>query len=315
MSKKPKHASALKVPKAILRTGKFLSSFSTSLTTLFAARLFTTPLRHKLPKRELEMDANSEQSLVMVPELNKKIMVYRIGNGSRNVLLVHGWSGRGTQLVKFAEALVRAGYTVTSFDAPAHGKSQGKTTLMPDFIASILHLEKIYGPFDAAVGHSLGGMSLLNAMRQGLKLKGLVIIGSGDIVQDIIDDFIYKLELPHKYSSLMRKHFEKKSGEAMDNFSAYLSARMVTSPVLVIHDKDDDEVPVKCGIHIHKNLQNGELILTEGLGHRKILGDKYVVTETMKFIKEKTYENDHDTAIRPDDTSVMPGTAETEKQS
>ncbi|GAW89223.1 hypothetical protein FPS14_contig00017-0031 [Flavobacterium psychrophilum] len=42
---------------------------------------------------------------------------------------------------------------------------------MPEFIASILELEKLYGPFEFAIGHSLGGMALLNSVKQGLQLK------------------------------------------------------------------------------------------------------------------------------------------------
>jgi len=52
----------------------------------------------------------------------------------------------------------------------------------------------------------------------------------------------------------------------------------------VIHDNDDDEVPVKCGIHIHKYLNNGELMITKGLGHRKILGDTAVVEKVIDFV-------------------------------
>ena len=40
------------------------------------------------------------------------------------------------------------------------------------------------------IGHSLGGMSVLNAIKQNLQVKKAVIIGSGDIIQDIIDQFI-----------------------------------------------------------------------------------------------------------------------------
>jgi hypothetical protein len=78
---------------------------------------------------------------------------------------------------------------------------------MTDFIAAIL--EKQYGPFDAAVGHSLGGMSILNAIKQGLKLKSAAIISSGDIVQDIIEDFVAKLELNPNFANRLRLHFEK----------------------------------------------------------------------------------------------------------
>jgi dipeptidyl aminopeptidase/acylaminoacyl peptidase len=71
----------------------------------------------------------------------------------------------------------------------------------------------------------------------------------------------------------------------MDNYSAYKSAMDVTIPVLVIHDKNDNEVPVEAGIHIYKYLKEGELFLTEGLGHRKILGNSLVIEKIVKFIQ------------------------------
>ena len=70
----------------------------------------------------------------------------------------HGWSGRGTHLFKIADELVKAGYSTVSFDIPAHGKSPGRTTIISEFIEPILELEKQFGPFKAAVGHSLGGI-------------------------------------------------------------------------------------------------------------------------------------------------------------
>ena len=82
----------------------------------------------------------------------------------------------------------------------------------------------------------------------------------------------------------MRLHFEKRFGQTMNSYSAYLSAKEIKIPVLVIHDNDDDEVPVKCGIHIHKHLHNGELMITKGLGHRKILGDAAVIEKTLDFV-------------------------------
>lgn len=280
--KKPNQT--LKIPKIILVTGKFLSFISTNLAVQFAAKLFTTPIKHKIPKRELEMDSKSRQETIFVPSIHKNIVVYHFGESEQKMLLVHGWSGRGTQLVKFAEAFVKLGYETISFDAPAHGKSPSNSTLMPEFIESILEIDKQFGPFEAAVGHSLGGMSLLNAIKKGLKLHRLVIIGSGDVVQDIINDFVRKLELDAKFNDLLRIHFENKHQLSMDSFSAYHAAKTVDFPTLVIHDQDDDEVPVSCAHHIHQNLKNGALMLTENLGHRKILGDVKVIQKTIQFI-------------------------------
>ncbi len=281
------HTQSLKIPKIILLTSKLISFISPKLITLFAAKLFTTPIKHKIPKRELEMDRNSIQKLILVPAINKEVVLYQYGKSEKKILLVHGWSGRGTQLFKIADELLKAGYSTVSFDAPAHGKSPGKDTIMVDFIATILEIDRQFGPFEAAIGHSLGGMSVLNAIKKGLKVNHAVVIGSGDIVEDIMDDFVAKLGLKPTVSTLLRLHFEKKYGEKMNSYSAFLAAKETTIPVLVIHDNNDPEVPVKAGIHIHEYLKNGELLLTDGLGHRKILGNPKVIERTVQFIQNK----------------------------
>jgi len=283
-----KHTQSLKIPKLILQSSKFISFFSPKLATLFAAKLFTSPIKHKIPKRELEMDNNSIQKLIEIPSINKKVVLYQYGESNKKILLVHGWSGRGTQLFKVADELVKAGYSTISFDAPAHGKSPGRTTIMSEFIETILEIDKQFGPFEAAVGHSLGGMSLLNAVKKGFKISNLAIIGSGDIVQDILDDFIAKLELKPSTSTQLRIHFEKKYGQEMDSYSGYKSAMEIAIPVLVIHDKNDPEVAVTAGINIHNHLKNGTLYLTEGLGHRKILGNPVVIEKVIQFVKDNS---------------------------
>ncbi|MFV7235530.1 alpha/beta fold hydrolase [Flavobacterium sp. ZB4R12] len=281
------HTQSLKIPKIILLTSKLISFISPKLITLFIAKLFTTPIKHKIPKRELEMDRNSVQKLIKIPAIDKEVVLYKYGKSEKKILLVHGWSGRGTQLFKIADELLKAGYSTISFDAPAHGKSPGKTTIMVDFIATILEIDKQFGPFEAAVGHSLGGMSVLNAIKKGFKVNQAVVIGSGDIVQDIMDDFVAKLELKPSISTRLRLHFEKKYKEDMNSYSAYLAAKETTIPVLVIHDNNDPEVSVTAAMHIHKYLKNGALLLTDGLGHRKILGNHKVIEKTVQFIQNK----------------------------
>ena len=284
--KKQKQAQVIEIPKAILLTAKFLQAVSPSLTTKFAAKLFTTPIRHKLPKRELHMERDSIQKSIVIPEIQKEIVVYEYGKSDKKVLLVHGWSGRGTQLVKIADELLKMGYMTISFDAPAHGKSKGNSSIMIEFIASILEIEKQYGPFEFAIGHSLGGMSVLNAIKQNLQVKKAVIIGSGDIIQDIIDDFIHKLQLRPEFGIKLRDHFEAKFGGKMDDYSAYKAAEKTEVPVLIIHDKDDDDVSVKAAYNIQKHLKQSEIMITESLGHRKILGDETVIQKIAAFISK-----------------------------
>jgi len=199
--------------------------------------------------------------------------------------LVHGWSGRGTQLVKIADELLKLGYSTVSYDAPGHGKAPGKTSNMTEFIAAAIQIEKDFGPFEYAIGHSLGGMTVLNSIKKGLNVKKAVIIGSGDVVQDIMDDFVLKLGLKQNISNKMKIDFENKLGETMNSYSAYIAAKDVSIPVLVIHDENDDDVPVTAAHHIYKYLNQGEIMITRELGHRKILGDNKVIKKIVTFIQ------------------------------
>lgn len=271
------------VPKIIILIGRFLYRISPVLAEKFARKLFITPIKHKIPKREFHMEAASQQSKLFVPSINKEIVVYTYGNSNKKILLVHGWSGRGTQLVKIADAFLENGYATISFDAPAHGKSGTKTTLMLEFIQSILEVEKQHGPFEFAVGHSLGGMSILNAVKKGLQIKKAVVIASGNSVINIVNTFTEKIGLPNKVAVLMKSNFEKKYHLEMESFSAYVVAKEVKIPVLVIHDNDDEDISVSEAYHLAENLSNKEILITNNLGHRKILGDSKVIEKIVEF--------------------------------
>ncbi len=286
MTKKSSNIDA-RVPKSVVFIGRLLYRISPFLAEKFARKLFITPIKHKIPKREFHMEENSIQNKLFIPAINKKIVVYSYGNLNKKILLVHGWSGRGTQLVKIADAFLENGYSTISFDAPAHGKSETKTTLMLEFIESVLEIEKKYGPFEFAVGHSLGGMSILNAIKQGLKVKKAVVIGSGNSVINIVNTFVEKIGLPNKVAVIMRNNFEKKYHFEMESFSAYEAAKEVHIPVLVIHDADDEDIPVAEAYHLAENLINKEILITNNLGHRKILGDAAVLHKIVEFLMIK----------------------------
>lgn len=276
----------LLVPSYILYAGKFLTAVSPFAASRFAARLFLTPFKYKLPEREKEMDSNSQQETLRVPAISRDIVVYHYGKSQKKVLLVHGWSGRGTQLSVIAKALVEEGYEVISFDAPAHGKAPGKISMMPFFIEAVHFLDKKYGPFDAAIGHSLGGMASLKAVKDGVKLKKLVIIGTANSVTHITRDFARNMKLSQKVADKMKVYLDGKFRKDMDTYSGAVSARKVNIPTLVIHDIHDVDVPVSSAYEINESLENGELFLTEKMGHRRILGNKEVIRKILEYLRE-----------------------------
>jgi pimeloyl-ACP methyl ester carboxylesterase len=280
----PKPEPSVQVPKVILRTGRFLQSISTSAAAKYAKRLFITPFKHKMPKREYHMDEQSEQTPLFVPEIFKTILIYRYGKSDKKILLAHGWSGRGTQLVKIADHFLKLGYEIISFDAPAHGKASGATTSMPEFIASIHEIEKEFGPFEFAIGHSLGGMALLNAVREGFQTKKLVTIGAADVITDIILHFTRTLTLKDTVAVKMKAMLDTQFGRDIDYASAHSAAKEVHIPTLVVHDEHDGDVPVSCAHAIHNELSNGSIRITQHLGHRRILGKKEVIQKIDGFL-------------------------------
>lgn len=282
---KIKNKNSFKIPKFILVTGKVLQFISTDLATLFAAKIFATPLKFKVPERELMMRKSTKNKLLEIKSIQKKVMVYTYGYSKKKVLIVHGWSGRGTQLYQLADKILENQMMVISFDAPAHGLSTGKTTLMSEFIETIHQLESKYGPFDAAIGHSFGAMSLLNAVASGLKTKKIVTIGADDSVHEIMNNFVEKIELKPIIARKLENLYKKKYGIDINSFSSHLVAKKVTTPTLVIHDSEDKYVPVSCAFAIRQNLEKGELLITNGLGHHKIFKDSQIIQRIISFIK------------------------------
>jgi len=277
-------ANEFKVPKSILKTGKTLQFISINLATKFAIKLFQTPIKYRAPEREKMMAKSAQKEMVYIPNIDKTIMTYSYGFSKRKVLLIHGWSGRGTQMYKIADSLLENGFMTISFDAPAHGLSTGKTTLILEFVECIKVLEEKYGSFEIGIGHSLGGMALLNSVKEGTKLDKIITIGAGDLISDIIKNFVNKLELKPIIEGKIKAHFYKIFNKNIDDYSAGIAACDVKIQTLVIHDTEDKEVPVSCAYSIRQNLEQGQLLITNNLGHNRILKDDFVIKQLVEFI-------------------------------
>jgi len=279
---------SLQIPKSIITTAKLLEKVAPNLLVKFACKLFVTPINYPTPEREKDMIQNSTQEFCFIPSIKKNINIYRYKNldSPKKILLVHGWSGRGTQLFSIAKEFAKLDYQIISFDGPAHGKSEGKKSTMKEFIETIHVINQTYGPFDFVIGHSLGAMSVANALSQGLQTKKAVLISGGDVVTDVIDDFVDHLKIAPSFSKKLQQKFEKDYALKMNDYSVSTVAKNIDIPCLIIHDTIDTDVKVQAAHNIHKQLKNSQLFITEGLGHRKILGDKTVIKQIKSFLIE-----------------------------
>ncbi len=285
-TKRPKiNNNSFEIPKSLLYTGKTLQFFSKDLAVRFLAKIFETPPKYRTPQREIMMQESSKNEIHYIPSIQKDIMVYTYGYSKKKVLLLHGWSGRGTQMHHIADKMLENKMMVIAFDAPAHGLSSGKSTNMLEYIETIKFINKKYGPFEAAIGHSWGGMTLLNFAARDSELKKIVIIGADDKIPEVIKSFVKKFELKPILVKKIIKYYNKKIKFDINNFSSSEAAKKIKIPTFVIHDSQDKFVPVSSAYIIRQNLQDGLLLITNGLGHHKVFKDKTVIQKIIDFIQ------------------------------
>ncbi len=283
---KTKQQGGIRIPRYIINTGKFLQLFSADLTVKYVRYLFQKPVKHKTPEAEKPLMLEAKISYLDIPEIRKKIAVYQWHGGEKKALIVHGWSGRATQMYKIIKALRDEGFTVVSFDAPAHGKSSGSKTMMPEFIKTVEKINEVYGPFEVAIGHSMGGITLLNVQGDKHVFQKLVVIGTPDSIFNIFNGFVEKLELKPIVAKKLIAVFEKITGKSIFDFHGSTQTQKITEPVLIIHDDHDREVPVTDALNNYRNLKNGKIIRSIGLGHIRILKNENIVTCIIEFLKD-----------------------------
>ena len=286
MKNKKNTSPVLRIPTWI-RFGVWLSQqLSTSLATQLALYLFFRPQRFKRPVREQVMHEHALQTSCYVPEIDKVIQVFRFAGKGPKVLLLHGWSGRGTQLFAFADELRKSNAEVVTFDMPAHGQSLGNKTNIVELVACIKEVHAKYGPFDHAIAHSMGSMALLRALRDGILMKSVAIIGSGDKIRNVFYRFSEQLQFSDKVTEQMIQAVEKKFGMNLESYSSSMSLEHLEMPLLIVHDKDDKETPFIYSKDLHEIANNSELLLTSGLGHHRILRDSKTVQRIVQFINQ-----------------------------
>ena len=216
------------------------------------------------------------------------LAVWDWGEGP-TVLLVHGWNGNAAQLSPFVAPLVRAGYYVVAFDQPAHGSSPGRRATVPDFAEAVLAVGRRVGPVHAIVGHSLGGTAAALALGFGLEAERLVLLAPPADVPHFGRAFASGLGLSPARTAGFMAGLTREVGGDLDALDLRRLAPSMRSRLLVIHDRDDREVPFAHGADIAKAWPEAKLEALSGLGHRRLLRDPEVIAAATAFIQGRRW--------------------------
>ena len=266
----------------LVRAGhRALSAVAPSLAARVATRLFTTPPRARRPKAEIDLLATARARPMHVGA--RRIETWVWGTGP-SVLLVHGWGGRGTQLGALVGPLVTRGFSVVTFDAPGHGASDAGSVTIPEIMSAIRVVAASRGPLAAIVAHSVGATAAVRALWEGLDAGAVVLVGpAADLVTPALrfsETFGFSREVRER----MYRRIEERVGRSWSVFDAVELAPALAVPLLVVHDRGDAEIPWQHGAAIARAWRGAEMLMTEGLGHRRILRDSVVVAAAVEFL-------------------------------
>ncbi len=218
---------------------------------------------------------------------------------AKAVLLVHGWGGRGVQMGSFVAPLLANGYRVVWFDQPGHGDSGRGPVALPDFVRALEALALTHGPFEAAIGHSLGAAALGLAMRRGVRLGRIVFVSPPSSINEHAHNFARLLGITPRIREAMRRRLERRYGVRFADIDRIAELEQLHVPALFVHDSDDTEIPFEHSLRLLERMPGARLIKTYGLGHYRVLRNPAVVRTVVDFVRG-------DVADLPTELPVLP---------
>jgi pimeloyl-ACP methyl ester carboxylesterase len=255
-------------------------------TARHVARRFFTTERATSERRRFMAEPPRSETLHLE---DGPVVAYHWGNTryAPTVLLVHGWNGWAQQLERFVEPLRAAGYAVLAFDHVAHGESPGQQASLPVMIRSVqAMLNRLRHPA-GAIAHSLGAAAVAGVLaRNPAALPAAVLIAPPTDPRPYLRWVARGLGAPDTLLDAVQREAGVAAGVPLEELVADQEfARRIHTPLLIVHDIADNEVPIANG-HIYANAPHARMLVTDGLGHRRLLRDLHVLDASVQFIAE-----------------------------
>lgn len=264
--------------------------FWPALAVRAATRLFCTPL----PPRRLQRHQWPQAGWRRVhwPFKDGSLVVYTPEAGDAQapaVLLAHGWGGHAGQMLPLAARLAAAGMAPVLLDLPAHGRSAGRTSNLPQFgraigyAAARLEAERDAAP-RAVVAHSLGANAAAWAAARGLPAGRLVLLAPPASPRDYTRYFAQAFALSERTRAGLQDVVEGREGVLMSQFEPRAVGPRIAQPTLVVHDRDDRVNAFADGLAFASAIAGARMHETRGLGHRRMLRDGPVLEAVARFV-------------------------------
>jgi pimeloyl-ACP methyl ester carboxylesterase len=261
-------------------------------TQRLLVKLFTTPPAYKTKPEEAACLARGRP--FEIPVNGHQIKAWKWGRGP-GILMLHGWTGRATQFRAFVEPLVAAGYTAIAPDGPAHGESQGRRAGYFDFsdVARAFLAPESGLDIRAVVGHSFGASALINALAKDRHFLPAFFISPALRLRELVINTARQVGVPLKIAEKIIETLNSQQEYSLTEDNPIRLLERLSVPILIAHDADDRAISIDDSIQQSRIYDTIDLLVTHGLGHRRILSDPAVIRAGIEHITAHRSMNEH----------------------
>ena len=198
-------------------------------------------------------------------------------DAARTVVVLHGWGSNAEQMLPIAAPLRRAGLNVLLVDARNHGGSDSDTfSSLPRFaedlgqaIAWIKRQHPGRAEQIAVLGHSVGAGAALFETSRNRDIAAVISIAAFAHPAEVTKRYLHRLRLPNPITVLVIRYVEWLIEYRFAAIAPINTVCRIACPVLLVHGRDDETVPVDDARRIADRCHSPQVCLLEipGAGH------------------------------------------------
>jgi pimeloyl-ACP methyl ester carboxylesterase len=182
------------------------------------------------------------------------------------------------------DELDRRHRALIAFDLPGHGASGGDWGVSFEGSDAIKAVSQALGPVDAVVAHSAGCGMTAGAVTEGWPLERAVFIAPPLAPGDRWQRYTERMGVSHDVAVAARASYYDAHGQARAAWHPRTAYPTLDLDLLVVHSRDDERNDVADTQEIVSSIPRAELVLVDGLTHRRTARDAAVISLTADFV-------------------------------
>lgn len=269
--------------------GRGFTGMMSMLAPNFSASLGKNILMKPYAKRHYEFNLIAPEKEINLLTSIGIAHVNLFGTGNKVIVVSHGWGDSSHAFQQMILSLTREGYMVAAIDHIGHGRSSGNKSHLLSFIETleilIEHFNEEKISVTGIIAHSMAAIAALNLPLYLLENKKIILISSPVNFFELMFEKVEQVGISRKLLTAVLESISHKYGKTWHQLTTESNREKLSLDITFIHDSQDRYAPIEDVINFLKQ-EKTPLITTQGLGHRKILGDTKVIdniTQVLSF--------------------------------